>query len=143
MKKIVQLTGVALAALAVAGSAQAADMKAAPAYTAAPAIIAPSWTGFYVGAGVGLRASRADATSTSEVVDGTTLSVIGAVSQPLDGTAFRVSPYLGFNWQFAPQWIVGIEGDAGFASQTTTLGGIPFSPAIEIAGAEVTANFSL
>ena len=48
---------------------------------------------------------------------------------PFNGTAFRASPYAGVNWQFAPKWVAGIEGDAGFADRTVTLGGYPASPA--------------
>jgi outer membrane immunogenic protein len=101
-----------------------------PVYKAPPPVVAPSWTGFYVGAGVGLRASRADATTTSEAVNGSLVDLTGnATTLPMDGTAFRASPYIGFNWQFAPQWVAGIEGDAGFARQTTRLAGFAFSPA--------------
>jgi outer membrane immunogenic protein len=134
---------IALALLAFAGSALAADMGTAPIYKAPPPIIVPSWTGFYVGAGVGLRASRADVTTTSEVTNGTAVNLTGlSTTRPFDGTAFRASPYIGFNWQFAPQWVAGIEGDAGFASQTTTLGALPFSPAVEEPGT-VADHFAL
>jgi outer membrane immunogenic protein len=34
------------------------------------------------------------------------------------------------NWQIAPRWVVGIEGDVGFADQATSLPGLPFSPGI-------------
>jgi len=144
MKKV-WFGSIALAVLALAGPAQAADMGGAPIYKGPAPIAAPSWTGFYVGAGVGLRASRAGVTSTSEVVDGTpfVLSPDAAVSQPLDGTAFRASPYIGFNWQFAPQWVAGIEGDVGFSARTTSLEKIPFSPQIEEAGSSAADSFAL
>src|SRR5258707_6998479 len=38
-------------------------------------------------------------------------------------TAFRFGAYLGFNWQIAPRWVVGVEGDVGSAKQTTALPG--------------------
>jgi outer membrane immunogenic protein len=34
-----------------------------------------------------------------------------------------VSPYVGFNWQFAPQWLGGLEADLGLARQTATIFG--------------------
>src|SRR6185295_10637940 len=43
-----------------------------------------------------------------------------ATGQAFDGIGFRASPYAGFNSQFAPRWVAGIEGDAGFARQTST-----------------------
>ena len=76
-----------------------------------------------------MRASRTDATTTSVTVGGFLQDLTGqATSQPLDGTAFRAAPYFGWNWQIAPQWVAGIEGDVGFADQTTTFSGIHFGP---------------
>jgi len=143
MKKV-WFGSIGLALLSFAGSAQAADVNGAPVYKTPPPIAAaPSWTGFYLGAGVGLRASHADAATTSLEVNNVSQILTGsAISQPLDGTAFRASPYIGFNWQFAPQWVAGIEGDAGLGSQTTTLGGIPFSPGAQDTGG-ASNNFAL
>lgn len=42
-----------------------------------------------------------------------------------DHTAFRFSPYFGYNWQFGQQWLAGLEGDVGFGSKTSTLSGVP------------------
>jgi outer membrane immunogenic protein len=129
MKKIIAFGSVALAVQVVASSAQAADLKAAAAYASVPPITASSWTGFYAGLGLGFRTTRTDGTTTSETNTGVSQDLTGlATSLPFDGTAFRANPYAGFNWQFAQRWIVGIEGDIGFADQTTTLAGFGFSP---------------
>jgi hypothetical protein len=47
-----------------------------------------------------------------------TLSFAGApppfpafASQDYDSTTFRVGGYLGYDWQFNPNWLVGLEGD--------------------------------
>jgi outer membrane immunogenic protein len=91
----------------------------------APAAV--SWSGPYAGLGLGLRASRTDATKTSD----NTVAPFNsgnANTLPLDGVAFRGSPYVGYNWQVAPGWVTGVEADFGFADQTTTLGGIEFAP---------------
>ena len=50
----------------------------------------------------------------------------------MNGIAFRAAPYAGYNWQIGPHWLLGIEGDVGFANRTTTLGGFPFSPGFGI-----------
>ena len=107
----------------------AADMSApAPVYTKAPVAPQASWTGFYLGGSVGFRSLRSDGTTTSLVEDGAPIDLtLAAVSEPLDGTAVRLSPYLGYNWQVAPQWVLGVEGDLGFANQTTRLNGFVFS----------------
>ncbi|HMF23809.1 MAG TPA: outer membrane beta-barrel protein [Pseudolabrys sp.] len=127
--KIMLRTSVVLAAVAAASSAQAADMSAAPIYKAPPVIAASSWTGFYAGLGLGFRTARTDVTTTSVSVNGVFVNLTGLpTSQPFDGAAFRASPYVGFNWQFAPQWIAGIEGDAGFASLNAIRGGFASEP---------------
>jgi outer membrane immunogenic protein len=128
MKKLIW-AGAALAAFTVSESAGAADVNAAATRNAAP-VLAPSWTGFYAGLGLGLRASRTDATTTSETVAGIAqnLSDGRPLSKSFDGTGFRVNPYAGYLWQFAPRWVAGIEGDVGFADQTETRHSIALSP---------------
>jgi outer membrane immunogenic protein len=118
----------ALAMLMVAGPAQAGEPKEKAKFNT-PAVAPVSWTGFYAGLGLGFRASHTDATTTSQIINGNPVDFSDFVpSLPFDGAGFRTSPYLGFNWQFAPQWVAGIEGDAGFASQTTTRAGFSAAP---------------
>jgi outer membrane immunogenic protein len=38
----------------------------------------------------------------------------------------RFGGYLGYNWQFAPRWLVGIEGDLGWTGHTGKLPGFGF-----------------
>jgi outer membrane immunogenic protein len=54
------LGAVALAALAAHGPARAADMPAK--IIKAPALAAPTWSGFYIGIGVGFRSTEATGT---------------------------------------------------------------------------------
>src|SRR5262245_22257254 len=122
--------GAAVAALLLAGSAQAADVAPVMPITKAPPLATPasSWTGFYAGLGVGFRTTRTDVTTRPpEFVDPTVAATL-AFSKPIDGTDFRFAPYVGFNWQFAPRWLIGIEGDVGIADQTTSLNGFPSTP---------------
>jgi outer membrane immunogenic protein len=103
----------------------------------APPAIATSWIGFYFGLGVGARSTLADATVTS----GTAIFAGGppndlffgcgtiapcVTGEPLNGTSARINPYLGYNWQIAARWVVGIEGDFGWGSRTTTLSGMSY-----------------
>lgn len=96
------LCGLALAALAIAGSVQAADLKGAPVYKAPP-IAAYNWTGFYLGVNAGAGVSQTNGRTDTEfpVFDRGGLGVAGGVQG-------------GFNWQFAPSWVAGIEGDLGY-----------------------------
>jgi outer membrane immunogenic protein len=118
-----------VAALAAAPAAFAADMAArTPVYAKAP--IATDWTGFYLGAGIGARSSQVDGDVSQDSINSFNNFFAGNLCAPggsscsgesLNGTAFRISPYLGYNYQFATQWLAGIEGDMGFGSKTTTL----------------------
>ncbi|MGL5164610.1 MAG: outer membrane protein [Afipia sp.] len=65
------------------------------------AMPARNWTGFYAGvnAGAGLAQSRAD----------TNKGLTGAVD--VAGTAFNGGVQAGYNWQFTPNWVIGVEGD--------------------------------
>jgi outer membrane immunogenic protein len=47
-------------------------------------------------------------------------------SEPLNNTAFRGGIYGGYNWQVSPLWVLGIEGDVGWANNTTTLNGMDY-----------------
>jgi outer membrane immunogenic protein len=70
---------------------------------ATPSSPVTGWTGPYVGLGAGFRSSRTD-------VDNVTIANVpcriprGCTSgEPFNDTAGRISPYIGWNWQFAPQ----------------------------------------
>lgn len=132
----------AIAALAMASAdcvvvlpAFAADMAPAPVYTKEPIIApAPSWTGFYLGGGIGFRSANiSEQTLSVDVInpvrsamDPTTCSfTLCGTTSSLDHTTFRFSPYFGYNWQFARQWLAGIEGDVGLGSKTSTINGVP------------------
>lgn len=105
MKKSL-LASVSLGALALATSAQAADIAAHPAYKAPAMAPAPwSWTGFYVGGNVGFARARTDVDSPTYILssaDSTQSGVIGGVQA-------------GYNWQFN-NFVVGLEGDISFGS---------------------------
>jgi len=125
----------ALAALVAAPAASAADLPApAPVYSKAPAPVANDWTGFYLGAGVGIRASQMDGdvsqASINSLDNFVGINICGPVSgffcsgETLNDAAFRISPYFGYNYQFAIRWLAGIEGDVGFGSTTATLANV-------------------
>jgi opacity protein-like surface antigen len=122
-----------------------------PTYTV-PAAAVYSWTGFYAGVGVGMKSTRNDASLTSAktaaganilaAVCGLTPCVSG---ESFDGTAPRFSGYVGYNWQFAPQAVVGVEADLGWAKHTTTLQGMSYpggGPGLGGAGFGVTGQDS-
>ena len=97
MKKFLLAT-VALAALGATSPALGADIGARPYYNKAPAYAAPlyNWTGFYLGGHVG------GAFSGSNTFNGLVLSDYDA--RLLGGVQ------AGADYQFAPNWVVGVEG---------------------------------
>ena len=118
MKKIL-LGTVALVALGAA-PALAADLAARP-YTKAPAYApAPvyNWTGFYIGGHIGGAFSGDNSIGT-----GVTAS---------DNGKFLGGVQAGYDWQFAPNWVLGVEGQYSWLSGTNqsvafggTLNGAP------------------
>lgn len=96
-----RLSASLLAFAAVAAFAGAAD-------AASPA---PNWTGFYIGGNVGGVASRSS--GTSDFLDPS--APPGLTSTP-QSNSFNNSSFIGgvqagYNWQFAPRWVAGIEAD--------------------------------
>jgi outer membrane immunogenic protein len=91
---------------------------------AAPPSIAPSynWSGFYVGAHAGYRWADADFTSAAYSFNpgsGTINFPARSENYNLNGGIFGLQT--GYNYMFAPQWLIGIEGDWswGHASDST------------------------
>src|SRR5437899_9523955 len=105
MKKILFAT-VALLVVGAAAPAVGADLGARPYYSkAAPAYAAPiyCWTGFYIGAHVG------GAFSSDNNFNGLATGNNGN-SRVLGG--FQA----GADWQFNPNWVVGLEGQYSWLS---------------------------
>ena len=141
MRQIIaaRLGAIALS-IVCASSALAADMTApAPIYSKAPVPMTAYWTGFYTGAALGARQTDSDLSigSIDELFNNNTFTQNDLPACTLNlnpcrtsgafrGTAFRVGPYAGYNWQFATQWVAGIEGDWAWANNTTTADGFKF-----------------
>jgi outer membrane immunogenic protein len=112
MKKFL-LGTVALVALGATVPALAADLAARPAYTKAPAYLAPiyNWTGFYIGGHIG---------GAFEGNNG-----FGGTNNNGNNGSFLGGVQAGADYQFAPNWVVGLEGQYSWLSNsnnTTTFG---------------------
>jgi opacity protein-like surface antigen len=101
------VAGAAIAIAALSSSALAADMPVKAPRVAAP--IAPTWTGW--NAGISLGAQFANITGKTLSFGGAPPTFPAFASQDYDSTTFRVGGYLGYDWQFNPNWLVGLEGD--------------------------------
>lgn len=92
-------TTVALCLASVA-PASAADIGHYDTGHAAPSYEAPfSWTGFYAGGNVGY--GHADTKTTGTYMD----------DESVGGKGFVYGVQAGYNWQFAPKWVLGLETD--------------------------------
>jgi len=106
MKRLL-LASVSVCALIAATHGRAADLAAtmpvkAPRIAAVPPF---SWTGCYVGGNVGYGWGRKDFS------DVPSPGVFTGEGLPVDTSGFLGGGQLGCNYQFAPSWVVGIEGD--------------------------------
>ena len=162
MKKLLT-SGLGIAVLALAGSANAADLPPRVAYKAPPPpIVAPmyNWTGFYVGGHFGggwARKSWEDRGGEGGDICGAPgfdfPCVFGtAVGPGLGdvGSHNAIGPLggfqAGFNWQ-APgsHWVFGVEGQFSFADlkgdhQNSISASVPFNEGDEITPFNVTLN---
>jgi len=90
-------------ALVCTGSVLAADLR--PVYKAPPPITPYSWTGFYVGGHVGGGWSSVDWAHNHDGESHT---------GSMDGDGFLGGVQAGFNYQFAREWVIGVEGQIGW-----------------------------
>ena len=111
------LASVALSLLA--GTASAADIPTkAPVYKAPPPV-SYDWTGFYIGGyygtSVGEGGGRTDPQNNTGPIGGGPGNVAGARPGQfnINSGGLTFGGTAGYNWQFAPRWLVGIEGDIG------------------------------
>ncbi len=84
--------------------------------------VSNSWSGAYAGLDIGLRSTATNATENGVTINGAAAPCVFAAfvppqgcvsSEPMNGTAFRFGGFLGYDWQFAPQWLAGVEGQTG------------------------------
>jgi outer membrane immunogenic protein len=120
-------------------SIAALGMIGTPAFAADMAVKAPlaapqpvwSWTGFYVGGDIGAKWMHDKWTATSLFDGGSpapgfvATAIDSSSPRGYDMSGFRGGGYLGYNWQFSPTWVGGIEGDAAWANDSQRQAGFP------------------
>jgi outer membrane immunogenic protein len=128
-------------ALALAGTAFAADLPSRappPVYLPPP----PTWTGFYIGINAGYEWSASNSVNVTSVPLGaldpainvfpgpTSLAAAAAGTGALsvNNSGFIGGGQIGYNYQFAPSFVAGIEADfqgiAGSSSRSTLFGSV-------------------
>ena len=112
MKKILAAL-VAVAAVTAAAPAFGADLGGRSYYKAPPAYAAPlyNWTGFYIGGHVG-GAFSGSSDFNGAVLSDSSARVLGGVQAGLD-------------WQFAPNWVLGTEGQYSWLGKSNLTATFP------------------
>ncbi len=135
---------IAISAIAIAALIGAPAFAANMAVKAPPPVPAPvySWTGFYVGLNAGYNSTRGSVDTTASPgpfaisfdPESNAAAAQGTTSLDPRGRGFIGGGQIGYNWQFAPQWVGGLEADIqalsnGNSSATvTTTSVVPVVP---------------
>ncbi len=102
--------------LTLAGPALAADLGRRMPVKAPPPVVAPvpyfTWTGCYLGGHAGAGWGRKDFSEPDTFRD---FAPPGGVIRVDTGAGFLGGGQVGCNYQFAPNWVLGIEGDFSWA----------------------------
>jgi outer membrane immunogenic protein len=113
-KRITSLFALTTLVLAVSGSAFAADIGVkAPPLAPAPVY---SWTGFYVGGNLGASFGHVktdfNAAPVTVTTSGGTFTTPGfGASDTVYPSGFMGGGQIGYNWQFSPIWVAGLDAD--------------------------------
>jgi outer membrane immunogenic protein len=100
-----------LAASALSGVAVQDGFAAEPAAT--------DWTGFYLGGNFGYSWGTDDVSATGLAIEDFSLPANGSTS--LKPTGFIGGLQAGYNWEFAPHWVVGLETDFQWTGQKNSV----------------------
>ena len=113
MRKIAVLL-LAAAGVSLAGAASAADLGAKPIYRKAAPVEVFTWTGGYIGGYVGGAFGANDAV-TGVPVNGAGAPIFASPAASYNYSSSVIGGYTsGYNWQFAPNWVIGYEGETGY-----------------------------
>ncbi len=120
------LACIAISCSSIAGPALAADM-AVKSYPAAPAF---SWTSCYLGAQLGGGWASNSVTDPVLLAQDDTIggigTTVGTTTSNVSGSGVLVGGQIGCDYQFAGNWVVGVQGDvAGTTVKGSTTVGLP------------------
>jgi len=112
------LGSVACITVVAAVPAGAADLPPAPAYKAAMVPPIYDWTGFYAGLHLG-GAWDHRSVNAFNTVNG---ALVGTAST--SGSGIMGGGQIGYNYMFAPSWVIGLEADISGADLTSSTQGV-------------------
>jgi outer membrane immunogenic protein len=119
MRRLVVALIATVSAVAFTQIALASDLLVkAPRYAPPPPAPAYNWTGFYIGGNVGYSWGKADSDISTDPVMAnfglppTTIPIPGFVgSDSVKPKGIIGGGQIGYNWQFSPNWVAGLEAD--------------------------------
>lgn len=116
----ITLLAVAGLGLGLSTAASARDVSA----TRAPVAPAINWSGFYVGGHVGAgwansNHSFADPQNAGQYACGPCFGPWASQNPSASDSSWIGGGHLGYNWQIAPVWLVGVEGDFTWSGMST------------------------
>jgi outer membrane immunogenic protein len=113
MKKVMVGVAVALALMTTNAAADGIEKRPFPTIAAPPPLYAPTWSGFYIGVGVGGGAVVHDL-SVRDAIAGERLLNFSGGDDGVLGTVI-----VGADWQLGPKTVFGIFGDFDFFNFST------------------------
>jgi len=108
--------------------ATAADIPARAYIKTPPIEQVDNWTGFYVGGQLGGRWAESTWTTYAlqdPIFPGSNSRLPQGNPANFDSSTLRAGGYVGYNWQFAPTWVLGLEADIAWGDSKKSLPGIP------------------
>ena len=115
-----------LFAALLAGTAFATPSLAADLARKAPVFVPPpifSWTGFYAGVNAGYTFGDSSNITTTGIGAANVSAVASGARSPTvrsDRDGFIGGGQIGYNWQFAPTWVLGVEADIQYTDVRKT-----------------------
>jgi outer membrane immunogenic protein len=122
MRFLIPLSIIAAGLAAVATQASAADLARAPVYTKAPPPpVVQSWTGFYIGGHLGGGVTDGDLSANYLSLIPPAVFGVNPTFAHSSASGFLGGIQGGYNWQFAPSWVAGVEGDFSWTRMNSSL----------------------
>jgi outer membrane immunogenic protein len=130
MKRIAIALLTSAAVVGLCQVASAAEIAVRPAPPPPPAPVVPVWTGWYIG----VHGGAAWQSTPSWTFTDPTRTLLGQSVTPTSNLGAVGGLQTGYNYQFAPAWVVGVEGDISWTSLQAQISN---QPLVSAAGVSV------
>ena len=141
--KAFRIAFIAAAAGTIPALAFAADMRAPARAPVVAPVAAYNWTGWYVGAHLG--GAWSDVTASDTPIPSAAVANQPFLSFDNGDSGIIGGAQLGYNWQLAPNWVIGVEADFSWTSLkgSTTYAPVPVVVGVPLAGSTETMSTNI